>query len=366
MRAKVQNQITPMHDYLDFKMMTGNEILINLQHCSYMTTGEVLNCLLALHKRDRKLEYPWEQHPWFKDAIIKYSSKIFRTSHKHVLMGIQMADKFKLEDERLWRNSARRMCMFLHKFKAGQLAQILDIYSRKKEQDDLSMDYYTKQKERAWPGFIERIVSILPLHIPQMTNAQVVRTFEILVERNIGSDRLFEQYIYLSIEKNVFKYSPELYVRTVRALADKCYYEDPVFWQEYMLKYLNHDRNGNPGIRQFSSSDAKMVWEALAFLKFKVPQVDLKDYVSYVEDQLKERPRFDPDIYNEEFRAKAAKHDGYLAKQRHLKNEKGVLDPELRPTQDMLRPGGFKKTIIASKSQLKKEQAKKAEKKMNK
>jgi hypothetical protein len=48
-----------------------------------------------------------------------------------------------------------------------------------------------------------------------------VRTLEILVSKNLGGERLFEQYVLLSIERNVLKYTPELYCRTIRALADK-------------------------------------------------------------------------------------------------------------------------------------------------
>ena len=34
----------------------------------------------------------------------------------------------------------------------------------------------------------------------------------------------------LNLEKNVLKYTPDMYVRVIRALADKGYAEDPVFW----------------------------------------------------------------------------------------------------------------------------------------
>ena len=47
-RAKYENQITPMHDFLNFKDMTGNEILINMQFSENMTVIERLNCLIAL------------------------------------------------------------------------------------------------------------------------------------------------------------------------------------------------------------------------------------------------------------------------------------------------------------------------------
>ena len=57
--------------------------------------------------------------------------------------------------------------------------------------------------------FLERIVAILPIHLPQMKNAEVVDILEIMVKHNLGSERLWEQYLLLSIEKNVLHYSPQ-------------------------------------------------------------------------------------------------------------------------------------------------------------
>lgn len=98
-----------------------------------------------------------------------------------------------------------------------------------------------------------------------------MRTLEILVAKNLGSERLYEQYLLLKIERTVLKFTPNQYVRTIRALADKGYYEDPVFWHQYMFKYVSHDRNGKEAERVFNSDDAMAIWDAMAFLKFKLP-----------------------------------------------------------------------------------------------
>ena len=75
---------------------------------------------------------------------------------------------------------------------------------------------------RAIPiNFFERIVSMLPMHIPYMTNKDLVSTLEVMVRRNLGGQRLFDHYIYLKIERNVLKFSTDQFCRTVRALADK-------------------------------------------------------------------------------------------------------------------------------------------------
>ncbi len=62
---------------------------------------------------------------------------------------------------------------------------------------------------------------MLPMHVPKMSNTDLVRVLEVLVQRNLGGQRLFDHYIYMKIERNVLRFSTDLYCRTVRALADK-------------------------------------------------------------------------------------------------------------------------------------------------
>ena len=79
-------------------------------------------------------------------------------------------------------------------------------------------------------NFFERLVSMLPMHVPKMTNRDTVRTLEVLVKRQLGGQRLFDHYIYLKIERNVLRFTTDEYCRTVRALADKHFVNDSVFW----------------------------------------------------------------------------------------------------------------------------------------
>jgi hypothetical protein len=67
---------------------------------------------------------------------------------------------------------------------------------------------------------------------------QIVRTLEILVKRNLGSDRIFRDHLLLKVEKTVLTFTLNEYVRTLKALADKQYIEDSVFWNQYIFRYI--------------------------------------------------------------------------------------------------------------------------------
>ena len=86
--------------------------------------------------------------------------------------------------------------------------------------------------------FFERIVSFLPMHVPVLNNEQLVRTLEVLVRKELGSERLFLHYIYLKLERNVLKFSVDQFCRSVRALADKGFADDSIFWHDYMFRFV--------------------------------------------------------------------------------------------------------------------------------
>jgi hypothetical protein len=69
--------------------------------------------------------------------------------------------------------------------------------------------------------FFERIIGLYPMYVKEMDNLQVIRSLEVMVKRNIGSDRLFEHYILFMIERQVLKYPVSLYSRMIRVLAEK-------------------------------------------------------------------------------------------------------------------------------------------------
>lgn len=80
----------------------------------------------------------------------------------------------------------------------------------------------------------------------------------------------------------------------MRALADKGFVEDSVFWEDYVFKYATNDANGIEGKRVFTFKQAKQIWDSLVYLQLKCPQIDLKDTLQHIEKWLdQEDPNLD-------------------------------------------------------------------------
>ena len=73
----------------------------------------------------------------------------------------------------------------------------------------------------------------------------------------------------------------------IRALADKQYVEDQVFWNEYVFKFIHNtpgaDAKTSKDTRTFTDEESRKLWDALIYLKLKCPSLDVKDHLNYVE-----------------------------------------------------------------------------------
>ena len=127
------------------------------------------------------------------------------------------------------------------------------------------------------------------MFIKQMSNPQVIRCLEVCVRRNIGSQRLFDHYILSMIERHVLKYSVNLYSTMIRAMADKGFVEDYVFWEKFAFRYVYTDPR-NDGKRVFTHDQAKMLWDSFVYLKLKCPTIDIKDVLIELEKFIQIKP----------------------------------------------------------------------------
>lgn len=55
--------------------------------------------------------------------------------------------------------------------------------------------------------FFERITGIIPIHIKTLSKESITRVLEILVKRGLGSERIYRDYLLLTVEKNIMKFS---------------------------------------------------------------------------------------------------------------------------------------------------------------
>ena len=61
--VRVDKRPVPIKDFINFKTMGGNEILLNLDNHDNLRNGELVSGLYELSKRDKDQEFDWNTHP---------------------------------------------------------------------------------------------------------------------------------------------------------------------------------------------------------------------------------------------------------------------------------------------------------------
>ena len=84
-RARVKKMPTPIKDYINFKRMTGNEILLNLDNYENLSNSEIVHGLIELGKRDPGNEHDWNHHPITYKVIKDFKERAFLFNHKHIV-----------------------------------------------------------------------------------------------------------------------------------------------------------------------------------------------------------------------------------------------------------------------------------------
>lgn len=86
MPVKISKLPIPLNDYIRFKeMLSGNEILLNLDNCDNLRNGELISGLIELGKRDKAHEFDWNQHPIVIKCLNELKQRLPRMNAKNVV-----------------------------------------------------------------------------------------------------------------------------------------------------------------------------------------------------------------------------------------------------------------------------------------
>lgn len=54
----------PLHDFVNFKRMSGNEILLNLENPNLLRPSELCSALIEISKHEGSESINWNDHEW--------------------------------------------------------------------------------------------------------------------------------------------------------------------------------------------------------------------------------------------------------------------------------------------------------------
>lgn len=123
---------------MNFKRMTGNEILLNLENHEHFAITELLGALNELSKRSPPKYVDWMTHPTTRSAMHQLKSKIDCMTAKQLCQVPILLHKLVWMDKDMWHLCESNILRMLHKFNSRDMAYFLDIFDR---------DYLDKEGE---------------------------------------------------------------------------------------------------------------------------------------------------------------------------------------------------------------------------
>ena len=275
------------HDYINFKVMSGNEILLNMENAQYFRDSELINSLIELGKRKGQEDHDWEIHPYTKNAFDELKKRLGMLGSKHLSQSCLAMNRLNYNNADYWELVKIHIIKTIHLYSGKELANFLDIFVPRIE-DDLEDDdvlYFDKEiekkqkLERGDKEFLQRIINIFPVHVKDLNAHMLTRVCEVCVQRELGDDRLYKEFLFFYVEKKIHNFSIDNYVRILRVLGEKRYTDDVIFWNSYIFTKIYMD--------PLNQSEAHLIWEALIALRLKCPELDCEIPINYVESLLK-------------------------------------------------------------------------------
>eukprot|EP00344_Euplotes_crassus_P009099 CAMPEP_0197003280 /NCGR_PEP_ID=MMETSP1380-20130617/7593_1 /TAXON_ID=5936 /ORGANISM="Euplotes crassus, Strain CT5" /LENGTH=325 /DNA_ID=CAMNT_0042421737 /DNA_START=362 /DNA_END=1337 /DNA_ORIENTATION=+ len=220
-------------------------------------------------------------------AFDEVKRRIGQFNSQHVLQLCIALDNLNYNNVDFWDEIQVYIMKHLHKYNGKELVRILDLLVPNVE-DDLDDDDVVylhkeiekKQKlERSEREFLQRIINIIPIHVKDFYPSRLTRLAEVCVQRELGDDRFYKEFLFFYVEKKIKMFSIDNYCRILRVLGTKQYTDDIIFWNSFIF----------PRIYLFplNKSDAHQVWESLVALKMKCQDLDCTIPINYIESLLK-------------------------------------------------------------------------------
>lgn len=94
----IDTQPIPLHDYMNFKKMSGNEILLNLDNVENLRDSELVSGLLELARRDKNHEHDWNNHKITVRCIEALKKRLPCLTSKNVIQSALIFDRLKILD----------------------------------------------------------------------------------------------------------------------------------------------------------------------------------------------------------------------------------------------------------------------------
>eukprot|EP01017_Pseudomicrothorax_dubius_P041950 TRINITY_DN6780_c0_g2_i4.p2 TRINITY_DN6780_c0_g2~~TRINITY_DN6780_c0_g2_i4.p2 ORF type:complete len:394 (-),score=106.76 TRINITY_DN6780_c0_g2_i4:2936-4117(-) len=261
--------LKPVSDFLNFKNMTGNEILLNLENAQHFRPSELAGALVELGKRPGADAVDWNGHEWIQNVveIVKKDSAQYRP---RVVSALALAlHRLRINDEELWKRLDAAATKGVHILKPLGFASVA-----------IAM---LEPPSRASPTLRARLQQIAPFAVPKLSPPHFAHVFQLFEDNQLINEELFEDFFLMSVWRRNTFYGPKYYPSLIRTLLQRKFWDDTRWWQEEFLPTIED---------LYERVDDEEVGKDLAAALIELHQANPKIIVAPYLEQLAKRTLF--------------------------------------------------------------------------
>ena len=199
-------QSAKTHDFIDFRTLTGNEVLFNLQNAKHFRPYEYSNAFLVLGtKKGAPVGYEWEKNEFVQTALAEGKRKIPQFTCKVLTSLAHAWGRLGIKDAELWALLETHIVRQFVAIEPRGLARSMVAFSK------------VQGCERFWT----KTLDMLPVYLQKFDHSDAVRAIESLANKPDVPAELYTNWLYPQIKYHRYKCSPSQLERMQQAFEKR-------------------------------------------------------------------------------------------------------------------------------------------------
>lgn len=271
-----KDKITPLptstSDILNFKRMTGNEILLNLRNAAHFRDQEVVEAFRNLYLQPNIKEHDWNNHELFQNLVQRVTKHISEFSASDIAELIRYFDRLDLKDEKFWKGVAARFTAIHPSLKGRHFAAFFVNLMKRPETDEaLKLE----------------LAKLLPRELWRFNPKETAEAFKLIVDHDMLSEHLWHNHFHLIFWRKSLWLGLPNFALIIRYMVKIDYLQELAWWNENFLPAIDYYLHGAYDVAVLEELNLALheLHDAAIEIEVDSYQKKLKERVIYLQTQ---------------------------------------------------------------------------------
>lgn len=264
--TKNMHSTPPSTDLINFKRMTGNEILLNMQNAAYFRDQEVMDCLRCFLLQEGVYDHDWEENELFQHFLKRIIGKFCGFTSENKAIFIRTFKKLKIKNPEFWQMAFKQFKLIHPSLKGKYFGYFyVDLLSRPDCTEELKIE----------------MTKLLPRELESFSPNDIAASFKIVVDNDLLNERLWHNHFHIIFWRKPRFLRLENFPTLIDCMVKIDYLEETDWWNNSFLPnidfYLNKALKVGPLTELIGS---------LERLSAAAPEIETQSYIKKLSERI--------------------------------------------------------------------------------